>query len=630
MSVQNLLTPSPTMSISYAHLLVVDTDESRLNALIEPLQTNGWYAVTTCQDIQTALYNLTSYAYDLVMIDVTLASAADHEFLRRIQAHPRLNQLPVILLATPLQMEAIANALEMGAVDYLFTPVPNILLKARLTTHLQQREVRAQALSCLNAFNSMKQLADDLREVILPLGIALSAEKNFDRLLETIVVEAKAICNADAATLYLRTEDERLAFTVMRTYSLNLAYGGPDAPAIPIAPLPLFMPNSGQPNHNNIATYVALTGQSVNIPDVYNAAEFDFSGTKAFDKQHNYRSISCLTVPLKNNDVIGVLQLLNAKSVVDDHIIPFTIYHKLVAESLASQAAVVLTNHVLRQRQESLLQAERELEIGRRVQAEFLPTHIPQPPGWEIAFHFEPSRVVAGDFYDVFYLPNNKIGLVIADVCDKGVAAAIFMAQVRSLLRAFIQQHYFLGNHNLLAVESPYVVPPELTRFRAIDFSALVDSVMLTNVQVGSNHGNYNMFVTIFLASLDPISGEFIYINSGHLPPLVLSGDGIRQWLMPTGPAVGLTPDARFQVGSGCLQPGETLLAYTDGITEARNPENLLFGKDRLTAVLAEGKRPSTAADLLQYIVKSVQTYQYPAGQYDDITLMAVRHQPSI
>lgn len=104
--------------------------------------------------------------------------------------------------------------------------------------------------------------------------------KNFDRLLETIVVEAKAICNADAATLYLRTEDERLAFTVMRTYSLNLAYGGPDAPAIPIAPLPLFMPNSGQPNHNNIATYVALTGQSVNIPDVYNAAEFDFPAQK--------------------------------------------------------------------------------------------------------------------------------------------------------------------------------------------------------------------------------------------------------------------------------------------------------------------------------------------------------------
>lgn len=614
------------MTISYAHLLIVDTDETRLESLTTPLEQYGWYAITTCQDTPSALFNLTSGIFDLVLIDVHIAGADGGNFLRRLQGNPKLNQIPVILLAACTEMNAVSACLELGAADYLLTPTFPALLKARLSTHLQQREVRAQALSCLNAFNSMKKLADDLREVILPLGIALSAEKDFDKLLENIVIEAKSVCNADAATLYLRTDDEHLRFAIMRTNSLDLAYGGATGREMPYNPLPLYLPGTDTPNYHNVATYVALQGQSVNIPDIYNVSEFDFSGAKKFDKQHGYRSISCLTVPLINNEVIGVLQLLNAKSPVDDHIIPFSIYHKLVAESLASQAAVVLHNHVLRRRQEALMQAERELHIGRRVQADFLPKEIPQPPGWDIAYHFEPSRVVAGDFYDVFHLPNNKIGLVIADVCDKGVAAAIFMAQVRSLLRAFIQQHFFLGDHNLLRQQVvPMSLSSDLTSFRPIDFGALLDSIMLTNVQVGSNHGASNMFVTIFLASLDPETGEFIYINSGHLPPLILGGNGVRQELMPTGPAVGLVADARYQVGVGRLAPGETLLAYTDGVTEARNFEGELFGKDRLLAALVE--RPSTPTPLLHHIVNLIHTYSGPTSQYDDITMLAVHRQ---
>ncbi|MBK8988350.1 MAG: SpoIIE family protein phosphatase [Chloroflexi bacterium] len=547
---------TPTMTISYAHVLLIDTDEARLKTLTTPLEKYGWYAITTCRTISSALFiQLSSRLFDIILIEIQLATQNNAEFLRRVQTNPRLAQIPIIILAEDEETDLVVACLELGAVDYLRAPTIPALVKARLTTHLQQREVRSQALSCLNAFNDMKKLADDLRQVILPLGISLSTEKNFDQLLESIVVEAKSICNADGATLYLRTADDHLGFAILRTNSLNLVYGGPGGQPMPYAPLPLFKPETGYPNHDNVSTYVALHGQSVNIPDIYNSPEFDFSGVKQFDAQHNYHTVSCLTVPLKNNDVIGVLQLLNAKSVVDDHIIPFSIYHKLVAESLASQAAVVLHNHVLRQRQTDLLQAERELEIGRKVQTEFLPTSIPQPPGWDIAYHFEPSRVVAGDFYDVFHMPNSKIGLVVADVCDKGVAAAIFMAQVRSLLRAFIQQHYFLGDHGLLAHQVPVPPPPGITAFRPIDLAALLDSVMLTNVQVGSNHSNYNMFVTLFLAFLDPESGELIYVNCGHLPPLVLDETGVRQKLMPTGPAVGLTPNARYQVGSARLQP---------------------------------------------------------------------------
>jgi sigma-B regulation protein RsbU (phosphoserine phosphatase) len=380
----------------------------------------------------------------------------------------------------------------------------------------------------------------------------------------------------------------------------------------------------GKPNHHNVATYVALEGQSINIPDVYDTEGFDFSGTKAFDERNHYRSVSCLTVPLKNNDVIGVLQLLNATSPEGDHIIPFSIYHKLVAESLASQAAVVMHNHVLRERQKELLQAEQEVQIGRKVQAAFLPRDIPQPPGWDIATYFEPSRMVAGDFYDVFHMPCNKIGFIVADVCDKGVGAAIFMAQVRSLLRAFIQQHYFLADHKLLSSElNDFEIPENSSAFRPIDLAAIFNAVALTNVHIGNNHSDANMFVTVFIASLDPETGEFIYINSGHPPALIFNDEGLKEKLMPTGPAIGLMPLAHFQIKNGKLDKGDTLLAYTDGITEARTLEGALFSESRLIECIEE--RPFSAPNLLHHIVNKVHTHMALAGQYDDITMLAVQ-----
>jgi sigma-B regulation protein RsbU (phosphoserine phosphatase) len=611
------------MTISYASLLAVDTNESRVQALTDTMQKQGWYGVTACTNSKTAQFLIASKAYDAILIDVNIASEDDFQILARVRANPRYSQIPIIVLAETEEYPLVTTCLERGATDYIRMPTNETLLRTRLSTHLQQREIRAQALSCLDAFNAMKKLADDLREVILPLGIALSAEKDFDLLLERIVYEAKEICHADAGTLYLRSGD-KLDFVIVRTNSLGLAYGGSSSLPVPFDPIPLY-DETGQPNHKNVASYVALEGQSVNIPDIYNAEGFDFSGTQAFDEKNHYRSISCLTVPLKNKEVIGVLQLLNAKSPEEDHIIPFSIYHKLVAESLASQAAVVMHNHVLRERQKELLQAEQEIQIGRKVQADFLPRDIPQPPGWDIGAYFEPSRIVAGDFYDVFHMPFNKIGLIIADVCDKGVGAAIFMAQVRSLLRAFIQQHYFLANHNMLSTDLDELEIPEhnLESFRPIDLAALFDAVALTNVNIGNNQGNYNMFVTVFIASLDPQTGEFIYINCGHPPAIIFNEAGIKEKLMPTGPAVGLMPFSRNEIKNGKLAKGDTLLAYTDGITEARNLNGELFGKTRLIECIQE--RPLSAPNLLHHIVNKVHTHMDLAGQYDDITMLAVK-----
>jgi len=145
------------------------------------------------------------------------------------------------------------------------------------------------------------------------VGVSLSAEKNFDRLLETVVIEAQALTNADGGTLYLLEEDKSLKFVIMRNTSLGIAMGGTSMKKVTINPVNLYC-EDGTENHHNIASHVALTGKRVNIPDAYEVEGFDFSGTKSFDASTGYRSKSFLTIPLKNLDgkVIGVLQLINA------------------------------------------------------------------------------------------------------------------------------------------------------------------------------------------------------------------------------------------------------------------------------------------------------------------------------
>jgi HD-GYP domain-containing protein (c-di-GMP phosphodiesterase class II) len=199
--------------------------------------------------------------------------------------------------------------------------------------------------------------SDALRRLI-DLGIALSAERNHDRLLEQILLGAKELTNADGGTLYLRTDDDRLAFEILRNDTLGVAMGGTTGKPITFPPLKLYR-DDGQPNHNNVATYVALSAQTINIVDAYDTANFDFSGTKAFDEKTGYRSKSFLTLPLKNheNEVVGVIQLINARVPGEATVIPFSENIVPLVEALASQAAMALENQRLIQDQRNLFDA---------------------------------------------------------------------------------------------------------------------------------------------------------------------------------------------------------------------------------------------------------------------------------
>ena len=197
-----------------------------------------------------------------------------------------------------------------------------------------------------------------LRSVI-PIGVKLSAERDFNRLLETIVIEAQMLCNADAGTLYLKTDDDMLRFVVIRNNSLDISAGGTTGREISFPALRLYDEN-GNPNHHNVATYAALSHTRVIIADAYNADGFDFSGTKAFDARTGYRSKSFLTIPLEGEDkvVIGVLQLINAKEPETGEIIPFD--PDEVIESLVLLAYAALSAYI---REESLRQEIEKLRI---------------------------------------------------------------------------------------------------------------------------------------------------------------------------------------------------------------------------------------------------------------------------
>ena len=244
---------------------------------------------------------------------------------------------------------------------------------------------------------------------------------------------------------------------------------------------------------------------------------------------------------------------------------------------------------------------ERELEIGRQIQKEFLPESLPQPVGWEIAAAFHPARQVAGDFYDAFALEDGRVAFAIGDVCDKGVGAALFMALFRSLLRSHAELH-------------GAGTPAE---------SAARSIVALTNDFIARTHGRSNMFATIFFAILDPATGAMAWVNGGHEPPALRRRSGAVERLMPTGPAVGAMPDMEFTAKSTALSPGDLLLAFSDGASEARSPSGQFYGEDSLVGLLEAA--PADADALLTRIVDVVRRHEAGSEPGDDLTILAVR-----
>ena len=338
-----------------------------------------------------------------------------------------------------------------------------------------------------------------------------------------------------------------------------------------------------------------------------------------------YRVRSSLAIPIiRGKDLVGILTLLHSQS---DHFSPESAN---LMERVADQIALCIENAKLyvkldesyhslekaKQKIEAYSNAlDEELEKGRQIQRDFLPSEIPRLPGWEISACFYPAKQVAGDFYDAFVLPGGYLGLSIGDVCDKGLGAALFMALFRSLIRVFAKQ-CSLHKTSLPGIRK------DVLDVTAVEQVNALRAVSFTNGYISQEHTEMCMFATMFFGVLDPETGLLAYVNAGHEPPLTVNAKGIKQHLYPTGPAVGILPDASFDIHLYQFEPDDILFCFTDGVTEARSPDGELFARERLFKLIEQLK--FSPVSMMDRIKVDLFEHIDHAPQSDDIAMLAV------
>jgi GAF domain-containing protein len=266
-----------------------------------------------------------------------------------------------------------------------------------------------------------------------------------------------------------------------------------------------------------------------------------------------------------------------------------------IIAGIAQQVALAIQNDMLQKEMVVRERLETEVELARQIQQTFIPEHLPSRPGWDLAARWRTARQVGGDFYDVFELPGGRIGLFIADVADKGVPAALFMALTRTLVRAAVAD-----------TDSPAAA---LSR---------VNNLLFPDTEQG-------MFVTGVYSVLDPQTGSLTYANAGHNPPLVHHADHRLERLTRTGMALGVVDGMEITERTITLVPGDCLFFYTDGLTESFSPNNEAFGEQRLHEKLIQLDTTACCAqDVLAAIEKAVDEFSAPLPPADDLTMIVV------
>lgn len=342
-----------------AAILIVDDNDLNRDLLDRQIQRLG-HTTSHAANGREALEQLRSQPFALMLLDLMMPEVDGFAVLAALKSDTKLQHVAVIVLSAHADHASIIRAIELGADDYLPKPFDPVLLRARIGACLHKQHLRELELSYVRHIEMERRRADHLLHVIIPLGVSLSAEKDFNQLLEQIVLRAQELCRADGCTLYLRDGD-RLRFVIARNKSLNLTMGGRTGKDIPFAPLRLYDEQTGAPLFNYVVTHTALEGKTINIADAYAADGYDFSGTRDFDQRTGYRTTSVLNIPLKDGqkDVIGVMQLINA---IDEHgqVTAFDPIAAQMLESLGTLAAAALSAYA---REQQLRQEIADLRI---------------------------------------------------------------------------------------------------------------------------------------------------------------------------------------------------------------------------------------------------------------------------
>jgi sigma-B regulation protein RsbU (phosphoserine phosphatase) len=327
-----------------------------------------------------------------------------------------------------------------------------------------------------------------------------------------------------------------------------------------------------------------------------------------------YSVRSAMVVPIiRDHELLGILTLLHSHP---------GIFHQGtvdVMEVTAGQLGLALESAKLYVKLDEYSRAlDAELEKGKQIQKDFLPRELPRLPGWDIAACFHPARQVSGDFYDGFVLPNGWLAVTIGDVCDKGIGSALFMALIRSLLRVFT------GKISLSGVSiSAGDRPP--TGDMDWEVETALGAVTSTNEYIAQEHGEQGMFATLCLGIINPQTGLLAYVNAGHLPLAIVGRSGVRALLNTTGSSVGIDTRSSYRSAIARIEPGEVLVGYTDGVTEAMSPDEVLYTKERFFSLLE--KPASSALELIERVKTDLFRHIRHAPQSDDITMIAVHRE---
>jgi sigma-B regulation protein RsbU (phosphoserine phosphatase) len=301
------------------------------------------------------------------------------------------------------------------------------------------------------------------------------------------------------------------------------------------------------------------------------------------------RSVLCVPIKIKDK-VLGVVYADNRFEVGI-----FTQADLNLLTAITAIAAIAIENARLYQMAVEKGRLQQELQMAREMQISFLPDEIPTVNGWDFAARWLPAREVAGDYYDFISFDNGQMGLVIADVTDKGAAAALFMVFTNSIVRASV-----LSN-----------MPP-------------VESLTNANRLISARSPNA-MFVSLVYCLLDPHSGKVTYVNAGHNPPLYYnkSTRTLRK-LMPTGMVLGIDPDAPLLQREIALKPGDFILFYTDGLPDAINAHEEAFGMQRLETIL-HANPSASAEELLDDISAALYAHTGGITPFDDISMLIAK-----
>ena len=425
-------------------------------------------------------------------------------------------------------------------------------------TQAETSETATERLTLLTrlaqTFNSSLDLDEVLNRVMDEVIAAVRAERGFVMLGGTGVNEAR----------------DRPAFRVAR---------GMDQRAIED---PSFQVSRG------VVERVAAEGQPVLTSDAQHDDRFSMRQSIV---SLGLRSILCVPLVVRGQ-VTGVIYVDNRL-----HAGIFTQSDLDLLTAIASSAAIAIENARLYQAAVATGRLERELQMARDLQSGLMPRETPQAPGWEFVARWQPARQVAGDYYDFIPAPDGQIGIVVADVADKGMAAAIFMALTRSTVRA-----------SLANAPSPAEGIARANRLICADAAG-------------------GMFVTLFYAQLDLSTGQLTYVNAGHDPAILCSDDTDRCAILErTGLILGVDENAVYTQLAVQLGPGDCVLLYTDGVVEAalESAPDDFFGREHLFDLVTQ-YRSGSASELVSALDRALQGFIGPTGPFDDITMVAIK-----